>query len=134
MTIKKIEIKEFGGLRDVCVEPAPGVNLILGRNESGKSTLMSFISFIFYGLPPRRSAADREASDRALSWTGGKAEGSLEFEYNGSEYRIERSASLTGGRDAVIDRTTVVDLATGIPVYEGKKPCDIFLGVSQPVF
>ncbi len=134
MTIKKIEIKEFGGLRDVCVEPAPGVNLILGRNESGKSTLMAFISFIFYGLPPRRSAADREASDRALSWTGGKAEGSLEFEYNGSEYRIERSASLTGGRDAVIDRTTVVDLATGIPVYEGKKPCDIFLGVSQPVF
>ena len=50
MKIQKIFIYEFGGLKDLLIMPEDGITLVRGGNESGKSTVMSFISFIFYGL------------------------------------------------------------------------------------
>ncbi|MCQ2427034.1 MAG: AAA family ATPase [Clostridia bacterium] len=133
MIIRKIQIDEFGGLKNVCIEPDKGINIIRGNNESGKSTLMAFIAFIFYGLPSKRSETDRTDRERALSWTGGKAAGTLEIEYCGSEYRINRSCVL-GARDSVSEQRQIIDLATGTEVFEDRQPGEVFLGVSQAVF
>ena len=68
MIIKNITVREFGPLENFSCDLAPGMNIIEGANESGKSSLIGFVRFILYGLPSRRgedSAADR---DRALSW------------------------------------------------------------------
>ena len=40
----------FGKFKDYSLELRPGVNLIYGENESGKSTLHSFIDGMFYGF------------------------------------------------------------------------------------
>ena len=53
MIIEKLNIKAFGRLRDYELELSPGVNIIEGENESGKSTLCAFIKFIFYGIPAK---------------------------------------------------------------------------------
>ena len=50
MKIIEINIKSFGKLRDFVLKPGDGVNIIYGRNEAGKSTIMAFIKAIFYGL------------------------------------------------------------------------------------
>jgi len=134
MIIKKIYIDEFGGLSGLRITPDKGINIIRGNNESGKSTLMSFISFIFYGLPSKRGEADRLEREKALSWTNGKASGLIEIEYNGNCYRIARCCIRSGPKDSVSEQRQIVDLTTGLEVYKDEQPGDVFLGVSQAVF
>ena len=50
MIIKQIHIDAFGKLSDTDISLTDGLNIIEGKNESGKSTLGAFIKFIFYGL------------------------------------------------------------------------------------
>lgn len=64
MIIKNITVREFGPLEGFSADLAPGVNLIEGANESGKSSLIGFIRFILYGLPARRATASPSATAR----------------------------------------------------------------------
>ena len=80
MIIKKINIVSFGTLRDFSAELSDGINIISGANESGKSTILAFIRFIFYGLPSRRSEEGVLEHDRALSWQDGACRGQLRRE------------------------------------------------------
>jgi DNA repair exonuclease SbcCD ATPase subunit len=43
VTIRKVSIVQFAALRDTSVDLAPGLNLIVGPNEAGKSTLFAAI-------------------------------------------------------------------------------------------
>lgn len=90
MIIEKLNIKAFGRLRDYELELSPGVNIIEGENESGKSTLCAFIKFIFYGIPAKERAA-------YASWSDSRADGSLTFSVDGtataSSGRLSRTAS-----------------------------------------
>ena len=47
MKIININIEEFGCLEDKRYNLSPEFNLAVGENESGKSTLLAFIKFIF---------------------------------------------------------------------------------------
>lgn len=68
MKIKELNIVEFGCLRNKKIVLGDGLNVIHGENESGKSTIMLFIRFMFYGLPARsKKNYDRE---RSLSFEG----------------------------------------------------------------
>lgn len=133
MIIKNITVREFGPLEDFSCDLMPGMNVIEGANESGKSSLIGFVRFILYGLPSRRgedNAADRE---RALTWRGTAADGSMTVLSDGKEYRIERRATL-GARENCIDRVKMIDLATGTEVHKGEVPGRVLLGVPQTVF
>ena len=44
MKITEIQIKNFGKLHNINIRPLPGINVIYGENETGKSTLQQFIS------------------------------------------------------------------------------------------
>ena len=133
MIIKNITVREFGPLENFSCDLAPGMNVIEGANESGKSSLIGFVRFILYGLPSRRgedSAADR---DRALSWKSTAADGSMTVQCGEGEFRIERRATL-GSRENCIDRVKMIDLATGTEVHKGEVPGKVLLGVPQSVF
>ena len=43
MRIERVRVPEFGPLRDVDLELAEGLNLIFGRNEAGKTTLLDVV-------------------------------------------------------------------------------------------
>ncbi len=134
MRIKHIEVREFGPLQGFSADLAPGVNLIEGANESGKSSLIGFIRFILYGLPARRGEEGVAERDRALSWSGSAADGSMTVENAGKEYRIERRAAVSGVRESCVDRVRMIDLSTGAEVHKGEVPGRVLLGVSQSVF
>lgn len=134
MIIKKINIVSFGTLRDFSAELSDGINIILGANESGKSTILAFIRFIFYGLPSRRSEDGVLEHDRALSWQDGVAEGSIEIECGKGSFRIERRGIRADNRDGYSEKCQIIDLSTGSAVLKGEVPGQYFFGVPSGVY
>lgn len=59
MYIKEINIKTFGGIEDKTYNFSDGLNVLFGANESGKSTVIAFIKYIFYGISGRKSEFKR---------------------------------------------------------------------------
>ena len=132
MVIEKINIINFGKLSDFTLELADGINIIEGKNESGKSTVSAFIKFMFYGLP-----SEPEARERCVSWHSGTAAGTLTFRTSADRYRIEREAVTvrsSDGKSTYRERCVVVNEETGKPLYKGKVPGEVFLGIPAGVF
>lgn len=87
MRIDEIAVDGFGLIRDRRLAPAPGLTLIRGENEAGKSTLLAFIRSILFGFEPKSYPA--LAGGRRGGWlmvTAG----------DGRRVRIERYG-ITGG-------------------------------------
>ena len=140
MQIKKLTIDEYGALREREFVLSEGMNILEGNNESGKSTVLSFIRFMLYGMP-RKSAGNITERDRGISWNGGVAGGSMELsvpDKNGvsRDYRIERHGQLRGatGHENYAEVVKIIDLATGTEVFEGQEPGKALLGLSQETF
>lgn len=127
MRIVEINVTEFGCLKNKKIALSEGVNIITGSNESGKSTLMLFIKFMFYGLS-RRSAKGVE-KERALCWDSHRAAGTLTLERDGVRYLIERRAS---GSSRVSEECKITNLRTGEELRG--DAAEIFLGVPCEVF
>lgn len=92
MKITALRIGHFGKLHNVLIEPGDGLNLVMGDNESGKSTVVAFISAMLFGFDRGRGRAGREDMyNRYLPWdTPGAYQGSLDFTHEGRSYRITR--------------------------------------------
>lgn len=130
MKIKNLYIKEYAGVKNRCIELEPGFNIIEGENESGKSTILSFIKFMLYGLAKRSAGETVTEKEKAFSWSGGVAEGTMTVETEDGVFRIERSA-----REGIRgDTLKIIELDTGDAVFRGEVPGEVFLGVSAAVF
>ena len=123
MIIKSLHITDFSGTKDLDVSFGGGFNVIEGPNESGKTTVASFIKFMLYGF---RDKAERT---RFFSWDSASASGSMTVLDGGGEYRVERICTGAGQ-----DRVTIIDLSNGSPCFEGRSPADVFLGVPAEIF
>ncbi|MCQ2354831.1 MAG: AAA family ATPase [Clostridia bacterium] len=134
MKIKAINIREFGGIKDFTADLSDGINVIQGNNESGKSTILAFIRFVLYGMPPRRGDDSINERERALSWDGGVADGSMDIENADGKFRLERRGIRADNRDGYLERHSIVDLATGVVVHKGEQAGEVFLGVPESVF
>ncbi|MBO5845422.1 MAG: AAA family ATPase, partial [Clostridia bacterium] len=132
MKILSINITEFGGLSSFKLDLADRLNIIEGKNESGKSTILLFIMYILYGLPKstKKNTPGSYDKARSLSWSGSRAEGSMEIESEGIHYRIERSNL----RRTATSEAQITDLDAGTRVFVGKEPGEVFLGVSRETF
>jgi len=139
MRILSIHIEQFGMLENRDFTFSPGMNILEGQNESGKSTLQAFIKFIFYGMPARSAAEGIPDRTRYLNWNTGRAAGSMTVACERGEYRIERSLARTqngadSSRESVLESLQIIDLTTGSPLPRGTQPGDYFFGVPATVF
>ncbi len=91
MKILKIHVENYGKIKNFDKSFGDGINEVFENNGFGKTTLASFIKAMFYGLAPYRSNG-KEFNDRRkfYPFDGGKFGGSLDFEFSGDNYRIER--------------------------------------------
>lgn len=134
MNIDLIHIISFGGIRNREISPDNGVNIILGSNESGKSSVAMFIKFIFYGLSAKAEKTG-EASERVryINRETGQAAGYVIITLdNGTKYRIER-AVIESDNSPTRERVRIINIQTGESSI-GTDPGEIFFGVSCETF
>lgn len=136
MKLIELEIEEFGRFEDRDFVLGKGMNLIEGPNESGKSTLLAFVRFMFYGFP-RKNSAEGDERDKRLSYRNRRAAGRLLLESGGRQYRIHRVFSLRGsaGNEQPAEELSVMALPEGSAVpLGGKTPGEYFLGLPAPLY
>lgn len=138
MKLLKLQITEFGGLRDTVLEPGAGLNIIEGDNESGKSTVLAFIRFMLYGLGGRAGGSEPSDKERYPSWAGGRAAGIMTLvTSDGRRWRIEREGVIThtARGDSYNEKPVrIFDDETGELVHRGQCPGELFLGLSVQNF
>lgn len=134
MIIKEINIREFGGLKNYSLSLDEGINVLQGSNESGKSTLLAFIRFIFYGVRAKRGQQNASERDRALSWDNGVADGYMVISVPSGEFRLERRGIRCDNREGYLERHSIIDLSTGAAVHKDEQAGNVFLGVPETVF
>ena len=90
--IQKLYIISFGQFENIEIELSPGFNLIYGKNESGKSTIVSFIEGLLYGFDDgkkvRHFNKKQEIYKPIHSY---KYAGYGIFNKDGTNYRISRN-------------------------------------------
>lgn len=68
MRIDKIKINEYGVIKNKEIELKDGINIIHGKNESGKSTLLSYINNILYGISKNKDGKDISDYEKYKPW------------------------------------------------------------------
>lgn len=111
MLFTKLRMNNFGKFHNREIELKPGINLIYGENEAGKSTVHTFIKGMLFGIERARGRGAATKDDiytKYLPWDyPGAYNGQLDLLLNGKEYRIQRSFHAN-------DKSfTVLDLETG---------------------
>ena len=91
MQINKIKINNYGKLKEKEINLENKLNIIYGENESGKSTLLNFISNSFYGISKNKKGKEISNYEKYMPWTGEEFSGKLEYELdNGEKFEIFR--------------------------------------------
>lgn len=114
MRIKRLELKAFGPFTGRTIEfdsREPGLHVIFGPNEAGKSSALRALKALLYGFPERTSDNFRHANDQLL--VGGCLEGT-----DGREVvfyrRKRRKADLLDPDGNPMDPGTLATLLHGI--------------------
>jgi DNA repair exonuclease SbcCD ATPase subunit len=111
MLFTKLKLNYFGRFHDKEIELKPGINLIYGDNEAGKSTIHAFIKGMLFGIERLRGRGSSSKVDtyaRYLPWDyPGAYSGNLDIRIGDKDYRLQRSFHAN-------DKSfNITDLATG---------------------
>ena len=91
MKIKSIQLKPFAGISDKKVEFSPGLTVILGPNEAGKSTLLNALkSVLFTEVELTKVRFERLMKEYMPVKGGDTIRVSLEFQKEGEDYFLEK--------------------------------------------
>lgn len=93
MKILNLKIRNFGKLKEKEMTLSDGINLIYGENESGKSTIHTFIKSMLFGLERGRGRASvNDTFSRYEPWENpGFYSGKLRFEIGGKIFCLDRN-------------------------------------------
>ena len=90
MEIENIKINSYGNLKDKELE-LNKFNIIYGKNESGKSTLLNYIKNSFYGISKNKNGKDMSDYDKYLPWGENEFSGRLKYKLDdNNSYEIFR--------------------------------------------
>ena len=85
MKIKSIKINSFGNLQDKEIDLSDNINIIYGKNEAGKSTLLKFITNSFYGTSKNKKGREFSDYDRYKPWGREDFSGKIIYELDNHE-------------------------------------------------
>ncbi len=119
MWIEEIFLENFGGLKSFgLIIPDASMNLIVGPNEAGKSTIVEFVRSVFFGFKRRRGMVNSyETPDGAL-----RAGRITLLTKRAGRVRVERREQ-PGNREGVVnvvdEQETALDLSSVRIMREG---------------
>ncbi len=91
MKINKIKINSYGKLKNKEINLEKNLNIIYGKNESGKSTLLKFILNILYGASKNKKGKDISDFEKYKPWNSEEYSGKIIYELDdNSKYEIYR--------------------------------------------
>lgn len=91
MKINQLKINSYGKIKDKEINLKNGINLIQGKNESGKSTLFHFIVNIFYGASKNKKGKEYSDFEKYKPWNDEEFSGKILYELdNGENYEVFR--------------------------------------------
>ncbi len=140
MRLSRLQIQGFGKLTDCEFVFEPSLNLVLGPNESGKSTLQQAILALLYGFyrDGRRTRRETALKNRLVPWARGCQYGaSLEYSLDdGSKYRVERSFPGREQSARLLDLTYSRDVSGDYPRDRngGLHFCETQIGMTKDLF
>ena len=92
MKLRRIALRPFGGFAEKEFRFADGLNVVLGPNDAGKSTLFRSIdSALFLPVKLRASTVEGKNLKRLIPVGGDHAKVRLEFSVAGKDYSLEKT-------------------------------------------
>lgn len=130
--IREIYINNFGKFYDKTIKFESGINQILGENEAGKTTIINFISMIFYGNSSKSRDLLQNERKKYQPWNGAEMKGHIIIEKQGITYKVERSFNKSNSTDVV--RVYNNDTGKEVKVPDNNEPGTFFFGVGLESF
>lgn len=141
MVFQTVYIRSFGTLKEREFSLLPGLNIIEGPNESGKTAFSMFLKFVFYGLSGRATDGSLSERRRYVNWETGEAAGYVLLEWKGHSYRVERSLQLNSRvgqsgeeKESYRESCRIIDCETGSQVMKNQIPGEVFFGLPEEIF
>lgn len=93
MIMNELNLKHFGRFENKKIILDEGINVIYGENESGKSTIHTFLLAMLFGIRRMKGrAAKTDTYTRYTPWENGAwYEGSAVFNCGGKRFRLDRN-------------------------------------------
>jgi exonuclease SbcC len=90
MIVKQVSARNFRKFAQLNLEslPAKGLFTLIGKNESGKSSIGDVICYALYG---RTDILDTSQTPKLIRWGEEEADVELEFTHNDTTYKIKRT-------------------------------------------
>jgi|GEM_PF-3296308 len=138
MRLQKARIEGFGKLCNAEFSFGPGLNIIYGENESGKSTLMRFIIHMLYGLkkPGLKRKVYMDEYDKYTPWNSQQYGGTLIYECRGRIYRLERNMNKDQEEVWIFDMSTGSEITKEFPMDDRREVlfAPVHVGLSDSLF
>ena len=91
MQINDLKINGFGKLENKEIKLNKNINLIYGKNEAGKTTLLKFISCMFYGISKNKNKKEFSDLEKYTPWKDIDFSGKIKYTLdNNNEYEVFR--------------------------------------------
>lgn len=91
MKINKLQINAFGNIENKEIELSENINVIYGKNEAGKSTLLKFIVDSLYGISKNKRGKEFSDYDRYKPWKTEEFSGKISYTLdNGKKFEVFR--------------------------------------------
>jgi len=91
LRIDNLKINAYGNIKNKDISLNKGINIIHGANESGKSTLLSYIVNSFYGISKTKDGREISDYEKYKPWEGSEFSGRIKYTLNdNSQYEIFR--------------------------------------------
>ena len=118
MKINNLQINGFGKLCNKELEFDKNINIVYGKNEAGKSTLLAFINSIFYGVNKNKNGKDISDYDKYTPWKKEEFSGKISYELDNSvNYEIFRNFK---SKNPVIYNSNKQDISLNYPIDKNK--------------
>ena len=114
MIIKDIQLTNFGKFHHKDMPLEPGLNIIYGENEAGKTTIHTFIRGMLFGIEKQRGkASGKDLYSKYEPWEDpSNYQGMMRIENEGITYRIERNFNRQNKTFKVINEDAGIELSS----------------------
>ena len=91
MKIKSLKINGFGKIKDKEIFLTDGINVIYGENETGKSSMLKFITSMLYGASKNKNGREISDFDKFKPWKSDEFSGKIRYTLDiGRTYEVYR--------------------------------------------